>query len=89
VLGAGDEGFLVDNVAVAPGHQGRGLGRILLEHAEAAAHSAGFDSIYLYTHELMIENQALYARIGYVEYARRQHGDALLVYMRKTLMNRR
>ena len=89
VLAAGDEGFLVDNVAVAPAHQGRGVGRALLEHAEAAARDAGFDSIYLYTHELMTENQALYARIGYVEYARRLHGDARLVYMRKALTNRR
>ncbi len=89
VVAAGDEGFLVDNVAVAPAHQGRGVGRALLEHAEAAARGAGFDWIYLYTHELMTENQALYARIGYVEYARRLHGDARLVYMRKALMNRR
>jgi ribosomal protein S18 acetylase RimI-like enzyme len=89
VVGAGDEGFVIDNVAVAPAHRGRGVGRLLLEHAEAAARGAGFDSIYLYTHELMTENQALYARIGYVEYARRAHGNARLVYMRKALMNRR
>lgn len=89
VVGPGDEGFLIDNVAVAPAHQGRGVGTVLLEHAEAAALGAGFDSIYLYTHELMTENQALYARIGYVEYARRPHGNARLVYLRKALMNRR
>jgi ribosomal protein S18 acetylase RimI-like enzyme len=89
VLGVGDEGFVLDNVAVAPAHQGGGVGRALLEHADAAALAAGFDSIYLYTHELMTENQALYARIGYVEYARRQHGDARLVYMRKDLADRR
>jgi ribosomal protein S18 acetylase RimI-like enzyme len=85
VLGTDDEGFLVDNVAVAPAHSGRGVGRALLEHAEAAARAAGFDSIYLYTHERMTENLALYARIGYVEYARRSHGDARLVYLRKDL----
>jgi ribosomal protein S18 acetylase RimI-like enzyme len=85
VLAVGDEGFVIDNVAVAPAHQGTGVGRVLLEHAEVAARAAGFDSIYLYTHELMTENQALYARIGFVEYARRQHGDACLVYMRKEL----
>ena len=85
VLDVEDEGFVVDNVAVDPAHQGAGVGRALLEHAEAAARKAGFDSIYLYTHELMTENVALYERIGYVEYARRQHGDALLVYLRKPL----
>jgi ribosomal protein S18 acetylase RimI-like enzyme len=89
VLDEDDEGFLVDNVAVDPAQQGSGVGRALLEHAEDAARAAGFDSIYLYTHELMTENLALYARLGYVEYARRPHGDAHLVFMRKTLSSRR
>jgi GNAT superfamily N-acetyltransferase len=85
VLGVGDEGFGVDNVAVDPPRQGTGVGRALLERAEAEARRAGFDSIYLYTHEGMSENLALYARIGYVEYDRRMHGEARLVYLRKTL----
>lgn len=85
VLAAGDDGFLVENVAVHPAHQGRGVGRALLEHAEAAARRDGFDSIYLYTHETMTENQELYARIGYVEYDRRALGEDELVYLRKPL----
>lgn len=89
MLGVDDEGFLLDNVAVDPAHRGSGVGRALLEHAEAAARRAGFDSIYLYTHEKMTENLALYARIGYVEYDRRSHGEANLVYLRKDLERRR
>jgi ribosomal protein S18 acetylase RimI-like enzyme len=85
VLGDDDEGFFVDNVAVDPSHQGSGVGRALLEHAETAARGEGFDSIYLYTHELMTENLAMYSRAGYVEYERRRHGDACLVYLRKRL----
>jgi ribosomal protein S18 acetylase RimI-like enzyme len=85
VLTVTDEGFLVDNVAVHPGHRGTGLGRALLEFAEAEARRAGFDSIYLYTHEQMTENLALYARIGYVEYDRRTQGAFSLVYLRKHL----
>jgi ribosomal protein S18 acetylase RimI-like enzyme len=85
VLGANDEGFFVDNVAVDPSHQGMGVGGALLEHAEIAARDAGFDSIYLYTHERMAENLALYSRIGYVEYDRRMHGGARIVYLRKML----
>jgi ribosomal protein S18 acetylase RimI-like enzyme len=85
VLGVSDEGFHVDNVAVDPAHQGSGVGGALLEHAEVAARREGFDSIYLYTHEKMTENLALYSRIGYVEYDRRVHGDACLVYLRKKL----
>jgi ribosomal protein S18 acetylase RimI-like enzyme len=85
VLGETDEGFAIDNVAVRPSHRGRGLGRALLELAEAEARSAGFDSIYLYTHEKMTENVDLYSRIGYVEYDHRSMGDFSLVFMRKPL----
>jgi ribosomal protein S18 acetylase RimI-like enzyme len=85
VLGVGDEGFFVDNVAVHPSHQGIGVGKALLEQAELSARDAGFDSIYLYTHERMAENLALYSRIGYVEYDRRLHAGARIVYLRKKL----
>ncbi len=85
VLTVDDEGFLVDNVAVDPSYREKGLGRALLEFAEAEARQAGFDSIYLYTHEKMTENLALYSRIGYVEYDRRSQGEFSLVYMRKHL----
>jgi N-acetylglutamate synthase-like GNAT family acetyltransferase len=85
VLTVSDEGFLVDNVAVHPSHRGTGLGRALLQFAEAEARRAGFDAIYLYTHEQMTENLAHYSRIGYVEYERRSQGAFSLVYMRKQL----
>jgi ribosomal protein S18 acetylase RimI-like enzyme len=85
VLGVDEEGFFIDNVAVAPSQQGTGVGRSLLERAEAAARDAGFDSIYLYTHERMAENLAMYERIGYVEYDRRPAGGAQIVYLRKEL----
>ena len=85
VLTVAEEGFLIDNVAVDPSDRGKGLGRALLEFAEAEALRAGFDSIYLYTHEKMTENLALYSRIGYVEYDRRSQGEFSLVYMRKYL----
>jgi GNAT superfamily N-acetyltransferase len=85
VLTVDYDGFLIDNVAVDPSHRGKGLGKALLEFAEAEARRMGFDSIYLYTHEKMTENLALYSRIGYVEYDRRSHGEFSLVYMRKHL----
>lgn len=85
VLGVDDEGFHIDNVAVHPSHQGSGVGKALLQQAETAARHAGFDTIYLYTHESMTENRALYTRIGYVEYDRRRHSDTYIVYMRKQL----
>jgi len=85
VLDVTDEGFVVDNVAVHPAHRGKGLGKTLLEFAEAEARKSGFGSIYLFTHELMTENLAFYSRLGYVEYDRRSQGDFALVYMRKHL----
>jgi ribosomal protein S18 acetylase RimI-like enzyme len=85
VLNVTDEGFVIENVAVHPSYRGKGLGRALLKVAEAEGRRGGFNSIYLYTHELMVENQALYARLGYVEYDRRSQGDFSLVYMRKHL----
>jgi len=81
----GAEGFLLDNIAVVPAYQGTGLGRYLLELAEEKAKAAGYDSIYLYTQEVMTENQALYERIGYVEYARRIEIGLNRIYMRKQL----
>ena len=85
VLREASEGFLLDNIAVSPGHQGTGLGRRLLELAEHSAREAGYDSIYLYTQEIMVENRALYERIGYVEYARRHELGLDRIYLRKRL----
>jgi N-acetylglutamate synthase-like GNAT family acetyltransferase len=85
VLCVTEEGFLLDNVAVKPLHQGTGIGRALLEYAEAEAQRQGFRSIFLYTHERMTENQFLYAKIGYVEYDRRVDKGFSRVYMRKQL----
>ena len=85
VLDTTDEGFLVYNVAVHPTRKGTGIGRALLEFAESEARRAGFDSLYLFTHEKMTENQELYARIGYVEYDRRPIEDFHIVFMRKQL----
>jgi ribosomal protein S18 acetylase RimI-like enzyme len=85
VLDLSDADPVIDNVAVSPPHQGTGVGRALLEHAEDIARNEGFESVRLYTHERMVENLALYERIGYVEYERRRHGGAVIVHLRKSL----
>jgi ribosomal protein S18 acetylase RimI-like enzyme len=85
VLTEDEEGFRLWIVGVDPAFQGRGVGRALLQFAEAEARRRGFDSIHLSTHETMTENQALYARIGYREYARRREDGYARVYMRKAL----
>ena len=85
VLAITDGRLVIENVAVLPAYQGRGLGRRLLEGAERDARRGGFDSIYLYTHEKMTENRRLYSRLGYVECEPRSRRQAALVYMRKQL----
>jgi GNAT superfamily N-acetyltransferase len=85
VLAMTDEGFLLDNVAVHPLSQGKGIGKALLQFAESEARRLGHRSIYLYTNEKMTENQSLYAKIGYVEYDRRSENGYGRVYMRKRL----
>src|SRR5688572_27260832 len=85
VLRITEEGFLLENVAVHPSHHRGGLGRALLEFAEAEARRQGFKSIYLYTHEKMTENQTLYTKIGYTEFDRRTEKGLARVYMRKLL----
>jgi len=85
VLMLTDEGFYLDNVAVRPTARGMGVGRKLLELAEAEARNQGYTSVYLATHELMHENRALYARVGYKEYAQREVNGFPRVFMRKQL----
>ena len=59
VLRIGEEGFLLENVAVHPRAKGKGLGARLLSIAEREAIAQGFSSIHLYTHERMETNIAL------------------------------
>jgi ribosomal protein S18 acetylase RimI-like enzyme len=85
VLVADSDSMLLDGVAVRPSFQGRGVGRALLTLAEERTRAAGHDRISLYTNEVMVENQALYERIGYVETDRANvHGFARIFYA-KTL----
>jgi ribosomal protein S18 acetylase RimI-like enzyme len=80
-----DEGFYVENVAVRPSVRGSGVGRRLLQLAEAEAVRQGFSSIYLATHVLMTENRELYERVGYVQYDQRIVGGYPRVFLRKLL----
>jgi ribosomal protein S18 acetylase RimI-like enzyme len=70
VLHARPDDLLLDNVAVDPAYQGRGVGRLLLDLAERRARELGLDAIELFTHALMTENQAIYEGRGYVKLRR-------------------
>jgi ribosomal protein S18 acetylase RimI-like enzyme len=77
--------LLLDNVAVDPARQGTGVGRRLIAFAEAEARRRGRSEIRLYTHVTMVENQALYARLGFVETGRGEQAGFARVFMRKRL----
>lgn len=85
VMDTTDEGFYLENVAVAPAARGTGVGRLLLQRAEEEATRRGYESIYLATHEKMTENQALYSKIGYVAYDHRVINGYPRVFFRKKL----
>ena len=77
--------LLLDNIAVSPNRQGLGLGRRLLAFAETEALRRGYREIRLYTHQTMVENQSLYASIGYEETGRGTEAGYDRVFMRKQL----
>ena len=78
--------LLLDNVAVHPDRQGRGLGRRLISFAEAEARRLGHAQVRLYTHETMVENIALYTRIGFTETGRGEQSGYTRVFMVKHLI---
>jgi ribosomal protein S18 acetylase RimI-like enzyme len=76
--------LLLENIAVLPQAQGRGIGARLLALAEQEAVRLGFSEIRLYTNAAMTENQAYYPRHGYVETARaEQHGFQRVFYSKQ------
>jgi len=85
VLIPGPDALLLDNVAVAPRAQGCGIGRALICFAETTARARGYDVIELYTNAAMVENIALYQRLGYTETRRATEKGFARIYMRKTL----
>ena len=75
----------LDNLAVDPRWQGKGLGRALLDFAEEEARRRGFAEVRLLTHQKMLSNIALYGRLGYVETGRRVEDGFARVFMAKRI----
>jgi N-acetylglutamate synthase-like GNAT family acetyltransferase len=77
--------LLLDNIAIAPNAQGKGHGRTLVAFAEAEARRRGHSQLRLYTHVLMIENVAIYSRLGFEQTHRVTEKGYERVYMTKRL----
>jgi N-acetylglutamate synthase-like GNAT family acetyltransferase len=78
--------LLLDTVAVAPGAQGGGHGRRLLERAERDATEQGLSEVRLVTNEAMTENLVFYPRHGYRETGRAIQDGYRRVFFSKSLV---
>ena len=78
--------FWIENIAVKPDSQGKGLGRRLLALAETKAIEAGCAELRLLTNEAFTVNIALYERVGYSVDRREPFvGGGITVHMSKRL----
>jgi N-acetylglutamate synthase-like GNAT family acetyltransferase len=89
VLVARPDHLLLENVAVDPAVQGRGIGAKLLATAEQQAAALGLSEIRLYTNAAMTENLDYYPRHGYVQTHRGQEDGFDRVYFSKHLPSSR
>jgi ribosomal protein S18 acetylase RimI-like enzyme len=86
VLVHGDDHLLLENVAVDPNSQGEGIGRVLLDHAEATARELRLPVVRLYTNAAMTRNLEMYRRRGYREDARETINGFNRVFLSKRVM---
>jgi N-acetylglutamate synthase-like GNAT family acetyltransferase len=78
--------LLIENVAVQPEQQGKGLGERMLRHAEDVARSMNYTEIRLYTNAVFAANIAFYSKRGYQEYERgTMVPGTVAVHMKKSI----
>jgi len=85
VLAVKPDHLLLENVAVLPSAQGRGIGARLLALAEDQARELGRDEIRLCTNEAMTENLVYYPKHGYTETHRAEQDGFRRVFFCKRL----
>ena len=75
--------LLLDNIAVDPAAQGTGVGRALMEFADAEALRREYRELRLYTHQRMLRNIELYKKLGWEETGRGEQAGLARVFFRK------
>jgi ribosomal protein S18 acetylase RimI-like enzyme len=75
----------LESVAVLPEQSGKGVGKALIGYAELTAQHEGLKAVELYTNEAMIENLAMYRKLGYQEIQRKQQAGFNRVFFRKQI----
>lgn len=86
ILSIETDSIAVNNLVLDPLAQGRGYGRVLMNHAEDVALERGLTAITLYTNEKMYENIALYKKLGFSETGRRREDGFDRVFFRRSLV---
>ncbi len=83
---AASDHLLLENLAVAPAHQRKGLGRRLTARIEALARGLGLKQVRLYTNKAFDSNLAFYQKLGYtLEREEPIKGGGFLVHFVKTV----
>jgi GNAT superfamily N-acetyltransferase len=78
--------LLIENIAVLPGLHGKGLGDLLLNHAENIARSLYLNELQLYTNAAFMSNLEFYARRGFREFRREPFpAGGITVHMKKMI----
>lgn len=78
--------LFIENIAVSPEHQGNGLGRHLLNHAEKKASSVKLAKLCLLTNQAFEANLRLYESVGFhVDRTEPFAGGGTTVYMSKVI----
>ena len=78
--------LFIENIAVSPEHQGKGLGHQLLKHAETKAKSSGLEELRLLTNQAFATNVRLYQSVGFrIDRTEPHLGGGTTVYMSKPL----
>ena len=80
-----ESALLIENVAVHPAHQRRGLGLALIRFAEGTACARGLAVVRLYTHERMATNLAWYEKLRYVISGTEPIESGRLVHLHKAI----
>ncbi|MEM7072325.1 MAG: GNAT family N-acetyltransferase [Pseudomonadota bacterium] len=84
-----DHGWWLDNIAIHPHFQNRGLGRSLIDRLEQWFHTHHITSYQLYTNQIMTCNIAWYKRHGFVEIDQRTEDGYQRIYFEKKLSSDR
>jgi GNAT superfamily N-acetyltransferase len=81
-----EDNLHLENVAVFPELVGQGIGGALIRFAEQSARDQGMLAIELYTNEAMIENHAMYLKLGYEVVDRKSQNGFNRVFFRKAVL---